>query len=487
MKMMMYLSLCLMAMLALTAVLSSITFAWTTPINITNNDTAQVIYTHPCIAVDSTGTCHVAFEAWNAKNYWGPHWIMYVSGKDTSWTTPVWLSIDTIRYSSFGPNICIDHNGRMLVAWDDERTGDIAYTIKTDTGWTRPVPLAVKPEWDIGIRMAVDGQNNVHAVWHDANGYQGIWYSKWDWNTWTTPVVIPHPLGKRMAWTDIAVDSKGHLHAVAMVYSDSLGYPLAYFKNSGTGWASMPQPPDNSSGQSVCPRLSIGRGDTVHLVWEERNPNTIMYEGWYSNFSEACNSWSPLHKLMDIDSCNVYGPQIVTAGEKVYSLWTSFKIMGIGIYYTYRDSLNQWSYPKVITTSMNAVNISLNYDNALKIHAVWRNAGWLEYSNEDVDTGVLHLPADTAYLPLTIISEIRPNPFKLYATIMYEIDKADEICLLLYNITGQLVRKYSLGYKTRGRHQYTFHADSSMHSGVYFYQMKNSRFATPVHKMIIIK
>jgi len=485
MKMLMYLSLCLMAMLALTAVLSSITFAWTTPINITNNDTAQVIYTHPCIAVDSSGTCHVAFEAWNAKNYWGPHWIMYVSGKDTSWTTPVLLSIDTIRYSSFGPNICIDHNGRMLVAWDDERTGDIAYTIKTDTGWTRPVPLAVKPEWDIGIRMAVDGQNNVHAVWHDANGYQGIWYSKWDWNTWTTPVVIPHPLGKRMAWTDIAVDSKGHLHAAASVYSDSLGYPLAYFKNSGNGWVSMTQPPNTSSGQSLYPRLAVGRGDTLHMVWEERAGYERLREGWYSNYG---NNWGYLHKLMDMDSCNVTGPQIAVAGEKIYSAWRSFKNLGIGVYHSFRDSMGQWHIPQTITTAINAGEVDIKYDNNLKLHAVWRNMGWLEYSSEDVDTGVIHESIDTIkYMPLTIIGNIRPNPLKRNAVLVYEIDKTDNIYLLLYNINGRLVKNIYLGFKAKGRHEYAFHADTSMPSGVYFYWLKNSRSSTSIKKMTIIK
>ena len=68
-----------------------------------------------------------------------------------------------------------------------------------------------------------------------------------------------------------------------------------------------------------------------------------------------------------------------------------------------------------------------------------------------------------------------PNPFNLQTQISYTLHEPADVQIQIYNIAGQLVRSYELGYQPHGRHSvswdgYTQHSQTAP-SGIYLYRI----------------
>jgi len=78
-----------------------------------------------------------------------------------------------------------------------------------------------------------------------------------------------------------------------------------------------------------------------------------------------------------------------------------------------------------------------------------------------------------------------PNPFNPTTQIQYELPRAGEIDLTLYNTLGMEVMKLDRGIKPAGIHQISFDG-SHLPSGIYFYQLRIGSFVK-TRKMSLIK
>ncbi len=63
-----------------------------------------------------------------------------------------------------------------------------------------------------------------------------------------------------------------------------------------------------------------------------------------------------------------------------------------------------------------------------------------------------------------------PNPSRGNTTIQYQLPKASEVSLKIYNIVGQEVKRFDLGAKAAGYHQVSWN-DRNISAGVYFYRL----------------
>jgi predicted outer membrane repeat protein len=83
-----------------------------------------------------------------------------------------------------------------------------------------------------------------------------------------------------------------------------------------------------------------------------------------------------------------------------------------------------------------------------------------------------------------------PNPFNPVTTLSYDLPVASNVCLEIYNITGQLVTTLADGWQEAGRHQVTWNSTDEngqpVASGIYFYQLKTADFVQS-KKMILLK
>ncbi len=82
-------------------------------------------------------------------------------------------------------------------------------------------------------------------------------------------------------------------------------------------------------------------------------------------------------------------------------------------------------------------------------------------------------------------SNPNPNPFNPTTTIPYEIAKAGNIQLAVYNLKGQLIETLVNEYKVPGYYLTTWNGDE-FSSGMYFYRL-DSGGNTFIGKMLLMK
>jgi hypothetical protein len=78
-----------------------------------------------------------------------------------------------------------------------------------------------------------------------------------------------------------------------------------------------------------------------------------------------------------------------------------------------------------------------------------------------------------------------PNPFNPNTTIQYDIPKASQVTLVIYNVLGQKVRELIKSYQEAGRYSVNFDA-GNLPSGLYIYRLQAGYF-TSIKKMILLK
>lgn len=83
-----------------------------------------------------------------------------------------------------------------------------------------------------------------------------------------------------------------------------------------------------------------------------------------------------------------------------------------------------------------------------------------------------------------------PNPFNPETKITYSLGQAQDVCLDIYNVRGQLVYRYAPGTQSVGDHYFVWNgkdqSGKEVSSGVYFYRLKTETFAKS-RKMILMK
>ena len=88
------------------------------------------------------------------------------------------------------------------------------------------------------------------------------------------------------------------------------------------------------------------------------------------------------------------------------------------------------------------------------------------------------------------LSQNYPNPFNPITTFEYDLPKAGDIQIQIYNNLGKVVRTFDLGYQAAGK--YRIHWDGKddngkpLASGHYFYRMHCPEFSS-VRRMLLLK
>ncbi|MHA1384334.1 MAG: CARDB domain-containing protein, partial [Candidatus Helarchaeota archaeon] len=154
----------------------------------------------PSIAIDDNGNINVVWHD-DTDGEWGSDIeIMYINNAGTGWTNATVISDDSSGWNSGTSEragLIIDHNGNILVFWDDDTNGEwgtdieIMYVNKT----TDLIPTSNHPN---DITTLVDGIETINwtlqddkgtgkyrVLANDSNGYYYVWknWTGWDNNT----------------------------------------------------------------------------------------------------------------------------------------------------------------------------------------------------------------------------------------------------------------------------------------------------------------
>ena len=101
----------------------------------------------------------------------------------------------------------------------------------------------------------------------------------------------------------------------------------------------------------------------------------------------------------------------------------------------------------------------------------------------DPDASNAHERQMIAYSPS--LSQNYPNPFNATTTISYELPKASNVRIEIYDIGGRKVAILDEGKQEAGKHSIQWNA-RSLSSGVYFYRIKAGKF-TETKKLVLMK
>ena len=83
------------------------------------------------------------------------------------------------------------------------------------------------------------------------------------------------------------------------------------------------------------------------------------------------------------------------------------------------------------------------------------------------------------------LSQNYPNPFNPTTTIQYSIPKDEHVKLIIYDITGKVVKELVNGHKVAGIYNVIFNA-SGYASGTYYYKLEAGEYKS-VQKMMLVK
>jgi hypothetical protein len=98
----------------------------------------------------------------------------------------------------------------------------------------------------------------------------------------------------------------------------------------------------------------------------------------------------------------------------------------------------------------------------------------------------------TPFIPsVSALHQNHPNPFNPATTITYDVAVGGNVTIEIFDVSGHRVRTLVNAHRNAGRFEATWDGKddfgSSVHSGVYFYRMKASGFASSAKKMILLK
>ena len=234
--------------------------------------------------------------------------------------------------------------------------------------------------------IAIDGEDNVHVVWHGVGwgsnpSYENIQYRKRTSSGWQAQEAVTDK-DNTQCFSSIAVDSEGNIHIAWCGKgwgSNPDYYNIQYRKRTSSGWQPQEAVTDKDEGQTNV-SIAIDSNDNVHVIW--KGP------GWGSNPSyyniqyrkRTSSGWEKQEAVTDKDEHQVNPCVAVDSEDNVHVVWHGAGWGSNPSYYNiqYRKRTSSgWQAQEAVTDANNGqYNPSIAIDNEDNVHVVWRGLGW---------------------------------------------------------------------------------------------------------------
>lgn len=265
------------------------------------------------------GTVHVLYTSGSDVNRVQQALHLYytqVNEDSLVWTDPVDITFASI-WGTAKPALLLDDRQVLHAIWESGLDGDRGYVVEPvsimyansrDQGsnWTKSIRLDAEVDGNSltegrNPAIAVDSAGRLIATWWGMPSNQVYFRTSVDQGqTWSQPQSIPGVWGVGNSSTTrqdgfaMATDSSGKVHLV-MVGRRAPEQPtveVLHLEWNGAGW-SLPAAVasyDNNSQLPEWPRISIGLGNHLHVVWHVRYvsedgvvPNDTSFQIWYNH------------------------------------------------------------------------------------------------------------------------------------------------------------------------------------------------------------
>jgi hypothetical protein len=274
--------------------------AWRAPRRLTEG---QIGYFSD-VVVDAQKVVHSIWTEADAQGY-GLYYSKSSDGGQT-WSKRTALEGSELVWW-YRAHLKVDSENRLHVVWETTdgwgTTRGAAYARSVDQGatWTivrfSPTYQTSDPLGNGGPGLygpqqpvvGIDGSGNVLIVFREPDSNRIVYRRSTDGRTWSPPVPMPGVTGgpsRPYDIYDMQTDSAGHIHVVMVgSLSGSADMALLHSEWDGAQW-SNPLIIAGSPPFPEYPKLAIGSGNRLHVVWFGGNRSTIDRDAvgiWYSS------------------------------------------------------------------------------------------------------------------------------------------------------------------------------------------------------------
>ena len=259
------------------------------------------------------------------------------------------------------------------------------------------------------VRVAVDGDDNLHVCWRDTMDYLGsgidndVFYRKFNANTnsWEAVELVSTESNEHGDYPAITVDVLGNVH---VVWSDSTplddpatDYDIFYkVKDISSGlWLEAEIVSSSSLDHSFYPDIAVDSLGNAHVVWlDGHNYDGTDTDIIYKVRDAVLETWSAFTVISSESNGVSYNPVIaVDNSDIIHVSWNdqSIGMYGSGadrdVFYKKWDPINSWS--EGFTLSYESTDDSfypyIAFDDSDSIHIAWIDTTDINGAGSDYD------------------------------------------------------------------------------------------------------
>ncbi len=294
-------------------------------------------YANPAIAIDGQGTIHAVWTSGASK----PYDILYAykpAGGAWSASENISLALGTGRDSSFYPDIGIDSQGQVWVAWQmalvPENSEVYARYRPAGGDWSAIAKVSTSTGQDLNVSLAISPDNVPHMVWRSSTGASAkyeILYSKYTAGAWSAPLNISGTANSHSYFPDLVADGNGNLF---VTWDDELygaENPQILFRRwDGTQW--LPYKQVSNSTKAIRSAVAADNACFVYAVWQDHRETA---EEIYFSHSTDCGSTWLGDENTSRNGSRSYWPEIAAqAGGYAHIVWQDMAPGQLDIYYS---------------------------------------------------------------------------------------------------------------------------------------------------------
>lgn len=127
------------------------------------------------------------------------------------------------------------------------------------------------------------------------------------------------------------------------------------------------------------------------------------------------------------------------------------------------------------------IAVEADFEMGYRNDVIYVRLDGVEYGRSDVATAD-EAAAERPQSPS--IASIHPNPFTTQVTLTFELPSPQHVSVALYDVLGQRVRKYALGWRSAGTHSARIDA-LALASGAYFVRLSTKAGAAAASQVIL--
>lgn len=398
--------------------------AWSPPVNLSVSDTASLF---PDIAVDSAGHVYVV---------WGEHSTDDVLRSDLllfrMWDGQTWSPPNDIAVGGHLPQIAVDSQGRLHVI-------RIANGLEYKRAWAQGDPSHAgswTPDQDLSISnpywpdMVVDSQDRIHVVFTDEGG---IHYTRAmdGGDSWSDPIQLDIPRVGGAETPRLAVDGLDNVYAVwsdlevSVGGKDPMGIGVGFSTSTDGGetW-SLPREVVTGDEGYEWPQVAVDSVGTIHIVWRYLDP-TVGNIG-YVRSSDKGESWSEVENLR-LGSTGAYsfGLAVDRADRLHLVMPLNWGGLPMGVSHLVRPPEGEWSSPTRISQhpcNTASADAELVISQGNRLHVVWYDRlecelGWIGPSGRG-EVFYSSLVTDAPYIPAQPMPTMPPPTVEVLKSVM---------------------------------------------------------------------